>query len=109
MLILSLYNYSDPVNWTKPIITEPLVNFTKPVLVVASGLGEERGIQAGKIVPPCCPPGFSSDHFYQGFPSSKRFYLKASDYGHADLLSPDPIGMIVSLNGDYVMVIFLTI
>ena len=86
---------SDPVKWTKPIITEPLVNFTKPVLVVASGLGEERGIQAGNVVPPCCPPGFSSEHFYSAFPSTKRFYLKASDYGHADLLSPDPIGMMI--------------
>ncbi|KAJ3304383.1 hypothetical protein HDV03_002864 [Kappamyces sp. JEL0829] len=88
---------SDPVKWTHPVINGT-VAYDKPVIVVASRYCEERGIQAGNIVPPCCPAGYSSTHFYDAFAAAPKFYFMAEDYGHADLLSPNPLAWAAHLS-----------
>ncbi|KAJ3311358.1 hypothetical protein HDV04_004070 [Boothiomyces sp. JEL0838] len=79
---------SDPVKLTKPVINGT-VAYDKPVMVVASGLCEVSGINLGKVFPPCCPPGFSSQHFYDAFTNVPKYMYTVTDYGHADLLSPN--------------------
>jgi pimeloyl-ACP methyl ester carboxylesterase len=97
---------SDPVQWTSPVI--PLnskVKYSKPVLVLASGRGGERGIKIGSIgFPPCCPADYSATHFYDAFVNAPKYFVEAFAYGvktlltkHADLLSPDG----VALGGHY--------
>ncbi|KAJ3270484.1 hypothetical protein HDV01_007791 [Terramyces sp. JEL0728] len=81
---------SDPVKWTKPVINGT-VAYDKPVIVVASGLGEVSGISVGNVFPPCCPVGFSSQHFYDAFTNVPKYMFKVTAFGHADLLSPNPV------------------
>ena len=77
---------SDPSNLSKSSIEEDEVfHWGTPLLVLGSGLGNQPGVNLGRLWPPCAPVGHSSDFFYSHFESPKWF-IKSIDYGHADML-----------------------
>jgi pimeloyl-ACP methyl ester carboxylesterase len=74
---------SDPVQWTTPVIPlNSVVEYAKPVLVLASGRGGVRGIKVGNTgLPPCCPANYSAPHFYDAFVNAPKYFIEASAYG----------------------------
>jgi hypothetical protein len=81
---------SDPMNMTKPVLVEKTL-LNVPTMVLSSGLGTVPGWNLGNRFPACCPPLYSSRHFYTMLDTPFKVELKALNYGHADLLSPDPV------------------
>lgn len=76
----------DPVNMTEPAIGEDEhFDNSTPVLLLASGLGSQPGVSLGKLWPACAPEDSSAKFFYERF-SGPKWYVEASDYGHADML-----------------------
>jgi hypothetical protein len=76
----------DPMNMTEPAIGEDeYFDNSAPVLLLASGLGNQPGVNLGKLWPPCAPDDSSAKFFFQRF-SGPKWYVEASDYGHADML-----------------------
>ena len=76
----------DPANMSPPSLgDEDHFDFKTPLLVTASGLGDQPGVNLKGIWPPCAPADASGLFFYEHF-ASPRWYVKALDFGHADML-----------------------
>ncbi|KAK1313140.1 Chlorophyllase-1 [Acorus calamus] len=58
-----------------------------PVMVIGSGLGEER---MGLLLPPCAPKGVNHAEFYNEC-RPKCCYFVVKDYGHTDMLDDDAL------------------
>jgi pimeloyl-ACP methyl ester carboxylesterase len=64
------------------------VNFTTPTLVMASGLGANSGHNGSKFFPACEPYNLSSHHFYPAL-NCPKWFINATDFGHADWIDPE--------------------
>jgi len=84
----------DPANMGPPSLTaEDLFNFKTPVLVTASWLGDQPGVNLKGLWPPCAPAGGSGLYFYEHF-ASPRWYVRSLDFGHADMLDGFFLGIV---------------
>ncbi|KAJ4956323.1 hypothetical protein NE237_013106 [Protea cynaroides] len=61
-----------------------------PVMVVGTGLGEEK---ANPVVCACAPKGVNHEEFFKECKPT-RGHIVATDYGHIDILNDDPSGII---------------
>jgi pimeloyl-ACP methyl ester carboxylesterase len=76
----------DPANMSPPCLGEgDHFDLGTPLLVMATGLGEQPGVNLSGVWPPCAPVGYSGLYFYDHF-GGPKWYVKAEDYGHADIL-----------------------
>ncbi|RLM86957.1 chlorophyllase-1-like [Panicum miliaceum] len=68
------------------ILTYELSSFdiTMPVLVIGTGLGEEKNI----LFPPCAPKDVNHREFYNEC-KAPCYYFVTKDYGHLDMLDDD--------------------
>jgi hypothetical protein len=81
----------DPLNIFPPVI-HGSVNYSNPILLFATELGEKRGLP---FFPPCVSFGSSLKFFNCFSSSSQKFMFNIQNYGHADFLSPDWLAFLV--------------
>ncbi|KAJ4957313.1 hypothetical protein NE237_014096 [Protea cynaroides] len=69
---------------------EESFNLGIPVMVVGTGLGDEK---ANPVICTCAPEGVNHDEFFKECKPT-RGHIVATDYGHMDMLNDDPSGII---------------
>ena len=87
----------DPVDGTggplggETRILDTELTFTAPALILGTGLGGQTG---GPFAPACAPEGDNHTRFAERSPG-EVWHSVATDYGHNDLLDPNPPGCLV--------------
>ncbi|CAG0897200.1 unnamed protein product [Darwinula stevensoni] len=87
LVMISPVDGKDPFGIIQQFIITPneKVPFSIPSLTLAAGLDP---LQTIPFFPACAPENLSNKRFFDAMRDVPRWYISATDYGHADLLDP---------------------